>query len=536
MLVLLAAHALLAAAGGGFVIRIKSHFDEFVKVYWDDGKDGVYVKNLAPHGIGKFNTFAGHTMYVKGKQPGSRLSTVTVRAGLLDYEMGPPGKVHKPLDPRMLAARATALEAESDGLADAHQAERFVLGVKTGGANPAELAQPLKVRNLLDVPLRMRWEHDKSSRPAPFSPGEETSTNSYVGHGFIFTNAADESDVRAEIRVTRGKHFYVLTDESSSERLGEVARSTQQMEAGLDAYHKQTGIPWLSYWRRPPPALYMWPAEREGQIHTVRSTYSYYHCEPEEGSPECQPERGELDMTLRVVSTAPKVFIVDDFLSLTEIQHVKALGRKHLHRSTTNGFESATRTSSTAWLKRSSSELIDHLHRRVADLLQIDEALLQLHDTCRTCSGEMIQVVHYSHGQQYKAHHDFQVSSPDTRFITLLMYLTDQADARAGGETLFPKAAGGLGLTVHPGKGAAVLFYNLLEDGNGDDLTLHAALPVHSGEKWLANFWIWDKGLREVPAMAPVNQTTRAASDEQGGQTEEASMVEQEDEGYHLEL
>jgi prolyl 4-hydroxylase len=37
-----------------------------------------------------------------------------------------------------------------------------------------------------------------------------------------------------------------------------------------------------------------------------------------------------------------------------------------------------------------------------------------------------------------------------------------------------------------------VLFYNLLEDGNADVNTLHAALPVIEGDKWLANFWIWD--------------------------------------------
>ena len=47
-------------------------------------------------------------------------------------------------------------------------------------------------------------------------------------------------------------------------------------------------------------------------------------------------------------------------------------------------------------------------------------------------------------------------------------------------------------MKVKPVKGTAVLFYNLLEDGNGDDLALHAALPVIKGEKWLANFWVWD--------------------------------------------
>lgn len=41
-------------------------------------------------------------------------------------------------------------------------------------------------------------------------------------------------------------------------------------------------------------------------------------------------------------------------------------------------------------------------------------------------------------------------------------------------------------------QGGAVLFYNLLPDGNADVKSLHAALPVVKGEKWLANFWVWD--------------------------------------------
>lgn len=104
-----------------------------------------------------------------------------------------------------------------------------------------------------------------------------------------------------------------------------------------------------------------------------------------------------------------------------------------------------------------------------------------------------MQVVHYINGQKYDSHHDWGVSgSPESRFITMLMYLSDQADPEAGGETAFPKGGVGGGIKVKPVKGTAVFFYNLLEDGNGDDLSLHAALPVWRGEKWLANFWIWD--------------------------------------------
>ena len=77
-----------------------------------------------------------------------------------------------------------------------------------------------------------------------------------------------------------------------------------------------------------------------------------------------------------------------------------------------------------------------------------------------------------------------------TRFATLLLYLNEPT---LGGQTLFPKTAvREPPLALHPGKGGALLFYNLLPDGNVDDASLHAALPVLAGEKWLANFWVWD--------------------------------------------
>jgi prolyl 4-hydroxylase len=50
-----------------------------------------------------------------------------------------------------------------------------------------------------------------------------------------------------------------------------------------------------------------------------------------------------------------------------------------------------------------------------------------------------------------------------------------------GGETEFPRWVNGethMGLRVTPEKGKAVLFYSHLPDGNMDDLSQHAALPV----------------------------------------------------------
>ena len=150
--------------------------------------------------------------------------------------------------------------------------------------------------------------------------------------------------------------------------------------------------------------------------------------------------------------------------------------------------EDDTRTSRTAWLDRTEHIILDTIYRRAADLLGIDENLLYSQKNV-----ESMQVVHYNVGQEYKAHHDFGDHGEITsRLITLLFYLNDMIDDESGGQTLFPKANNGKGITIHPGKGNAVLFYDLLSDGNGDDKSLHEAVKLLKGEKYICNFWVWD--------------------------------------------
>ena len=62
-----------------------------------------------------------------------------------------------------------------------------------------------------------------------------------------------------------------------------------------------------------------------------------------------------------------------------------------------------------------------------------------------------------------------------------------------GGETSFPRwlhadgKSSSSSLKVKPERGKAILFYSLLPDGNYDERSEHAALPVTKGEKWLTN-------------------------------------------------
>ena len=102
---------------------------------------------------------------------------------------------------------------------------------------------------------------------------------------------------------------------------------------------------------------------------------------------------------------------------------------------------------------------------------------------------------------------------PDTEayvlrnFICLLTYLLSiltffLSDVAEGGETIFPRWNGApfpqdlsdcsTGLKVKPQKGKVIIFYNLLPDGEIDELSLHGACPVKDGVKWAANKWIWN--------------------------------------------
>jgi prolyl 4-hydroxylase len=68
-------------------------------------------------------------------------------------------------------------------------------------------------------------------------------------------------------------------------------------------------------------------------------------------------------------------------------------------------------------------------------------------------------------------------------------------DVEEGGETSFPRwlnAETGEALKVKPEKGKAIIFYMVNPDGNLEDLTHHAGLPVIKGEKYFSNLWIHD--------------------------------------------
>jgi len=345
----------------------------------------------------------------------------------------------------------------------------------------ATTAMNARFRSISPKKLQIWYDDGKGgTKMGHLGMGQETTTNTYEGHDFFFTDYVTGLNKPEIFRATMRNDQVMYVVEDFNNPAPDALRQSTYNEANfMDAYLNRTGIHWRHYYGpegpRPPPVLPMWGAEVVGQVHGVRSTEKYWQCA---GTSDDCKSPAAVDLELQVISLAPRAFVIENFLSSFEAGEIVRLAGPRMEGSivgdvTSGSFSSSTRTSKNGWLERSASPIIESLFKRAAHLLMLSDAHLSGSNT------EHLQVVSYQDGQKYDSHHDWGVSGyPESRLITLLLYLTDMEDADAGGETAFPKADGRQGIKVHPGKGGAVLFYNLLEDGNGDDLALHAALPI----------------------------------------------------------
>jgi hypothetical protein len=103
----------------------------------------------------------------------------------------------------------------------------------------------------------------------------------------------------------------------------------------MDEYVNRTGVPWRHYYGpegpRSPPVLFMWPAELVGNVHRMRSAQGYWLCDGK--SPVCR-SKDPVTLELEVVATQPRVFIIENFLSDYEADHLRLAANPTLHQST----------------------------------------------------------------------------------------------------------------------------------------------------------------------------------------------------------
>ena len=103
---------------------------------------------------------------------------------------------------------------------------------------------------------------------------------------------------------------------------------------------------------------------------------------------------------------------------------------------------------------------------------------------------EPLQVVRYHEGEKYEPHHDLfdlcDFPQKPRRHLTFLIYLNDLPGSSIGGETTFPR----MKLAVRPERGMALVFNDVLDNGQDDERTEHAGSPPTQGVKYAINCWI----------------------------------------------
>jgi prolyl 4-hydroxylase len=112
---------------------------------------------------------------------------------------------------------------------------------------------------------------------------------------------------------------------------------------------------------------------------------------------------------------------------------------------------------------------------------------------------EMLGVLKYEPGQEYKPHGDYltadfegkntEVERSGQRIKTFLTYLNEEFE---GGETEFVN----IDIKTRGKKGDGLMFVNVTKDMQPNTLTIHAGRPITKGIKWLSTMWIREKEYR----------------------------------------
>ncbi len=187
------------------------------------------------------------------------------------------------------------------------------------------------------------------------------------------------------------------------------------------------------------------------------------------------------------LSKSPNVWRLDGLLLREECDYLIEAVTPLLHPSfvvdpfSGRPMRSPERTSSAASIHPLQQDMVMYgINRRLSDAAALPPE-----------NGEMLSVLMYQPGEQYRPHFDFldvsagpasQWETAGQRIATLLVSLSEDYD---GGETRF--LTNGLSFKGRPGD--AILFSNVDAAGLPDLSTRHAGLPVTRGSKWLLSKW-----------------------------------------------
>lgn len=180
----------------------------------------------------------------------------------------------------------------------------------------------------------------------------------------------------------------------------------------------------------------------------------------------------------------PDIYQIDGFLTDDECERIISKATPHL---------------TTCIIKNESTGAVEQDPSRTsydANLPQVEVPSIVSKLTklafCDANQLEILQVLRYTQGQEFKPHTDGYEGAycacgfeNANRLVTIFCYLNDVAK---GGCTNFPE----LSVEIRPKKGSAVVHFPSDTKLRGDERTVHQGLPAID-EKFLLATWVWSK-------------------------------------------
>jgi prolyl 4-hydroxylase len=409
-----------------------------------------------------------------------------------------------------------------------------------------------KFINLSTKPMNLYWDgKNKPKFRSRIEPFEAFSTVTTPGNSFYLAPVYDKDHAMERWTMTADEAvvFYdaIENDPEVLMRLTREEKKLYEMQRlnikyGQD-YLVKTQRSWLSMFPRPMQMHHMWDAEYIGQEHEVITDQSHFITLPSDRVGQSRIWRqldyadyddmvekrnkalseggnkflnlkeyrndGPLKLTLKVISVAPRIFEIDGFLSDSEVSHLIDLARIYNVTETDLKGKKALKKnhgSTNAWIRREMSSIVDAIYHRTADMLKIDESLLRHrneheHTELNThhSIAEALHLAQFVKDQGYIPRSDAVQTSVRNRYqpnrFATVMFFLNTVKEEWGGDTMFPLAVTADrhdGVRITPKKGKAILFYNMLPDGNVDDLSQHSSEFLQDGEKWLGSLFVWD--------------------------------------------
>jgi prolyl 4-hydroxylase len=183
----------------------------------------------------------------------------------------------------------------------------------------------------------------------------------------------------------------------------------------------------------------------------------------------------------RLDTDLAQVYEIPGLLSDDECDAMIKVIDASLRRSTTTRGPKDYRTSRTCDMRRAEPEMIKDIDQRLADLIG-----------CGVDYSEPMQGQRYDVGEYFKAHTDWFAAGTKEfdiytkgggqRTWTVMIYLNE---VKKGGETRFDRVGRGF----RPAKGLGIAWNNLTADGTANPATLHEAMPILSGKKYVITKW-----------------------------------------------